>query len=165
MSDTHAIRCYEYVNRPYERVRDALTNDASGVFQRATSTAAGRAGSLIGELRVSIAGLEVGKNVVIEVKGVETGVHLPGRVAEDATQVDLAWKAETHAGLFPSMKASLLLYALSAGETQIELRGEYQPPGGVLGSAADRLVGHRIAEASVHRFLQDLVAKLSAELA
>jgi hypothetical protein len=35
------------------------------------------------------------------------------------------------------------------------------PPGGVVGNAADWLVGHRIAESSVKRFLDDVAGKLS----
>lgn len=34
------IRCYDYVNHPYESVRDALKQNALTVFQSATKTAA-----------------------------------------------------------------------------------------------------------------------------
>jgi hypothetical protein len=63
------------------------------------------------------------------------------------------------------MRASLLAYPLGPNETQLELRGHYEPPGGVIGSAADWLVGHRIAEASVHRFLDEVAGRVSQELA
>jgi len=89
----------------------------------------------------------------------------PGHVAADAVRVDLEWAAETNAALFPSMKASLFVYPLSPTETQLDLRATYAPPGGVLGDAADKLVGHRIAEAAVHRFLQDIANRLGQELA
>jgi hypothetical protein len=36
MSSGREIRSYDYVNRPYERVRDALRQDALTVFQSAT---------------------------------------------------------------------------------------------------------------------------------
>ena len=158
------LHCYEYVNRPFERVRSALADDAVGLFERATQTAAGRARALVSTLKASIAGLEVGKNVVIRVTGVQP-VEAPGHIAPGALRLDLEWQAETGATLFPSMRASLLAYPLSATETQLDLRGTYDPPGGVLGSAADRLVGHRIAEASVHRFLNEVASRLSQELA
>ena len=54
--------------------------------------------------------------------------------------------------------------SVSATETPHDLRGTYEPPGGLLGSAADILVGHRIAEASVHRFLDEVASRLSQEL-
>ncbi len=76
----------------------------------------------------------------------------------------LEWEAETTSALFPAMRASLLAYPLSATGTPLDLRGTYEPPGGLLGSAADILVGHRIAEASVHRFLDEVASRLSQEL-
>jgi hypothetical protein len=43
MSTGREIRSYDYVNRPYERVRDALRENALTVFQSATKAAASRA--------------------------------------------------------------------------------------------------------------------------
>jgi hypothetical protein len=63
------------------------------------------------------------------------------------------------------MEATLAVYPLSSEETQIDLHGRYRPPLGVLGNAVDALIGHRIAEASVLRFVQDVAARIDAELA
>ncbi len=158
------LHCYEYVNRPFEQVRMVLASDAVGLFDRATQTAAGRARALVSNLKVSVAGLEIGKNVVIRVAAVEQHATAPGELAPGAIRLDLEWEAETTSALFPAMRASLLAYPLSATETQLDLRGTYEPPGGLLGSAADILVGHRIAEASVHRFLDEVASRLSQEL-
>ena len=46
MSTGREIRSYDYVNRPYERVRDALRQNALTVFQSATKAAASRAQSI-----------------------------------------------------------------------------------------------------------------------
>jgi hypothetical protein len=51
------------------------------------------------------------------------------------------------------MEAELVVYPLSKSETQLELQGRCSPPLGALGGALDSLVGHRIADASVHRFV------------
>jgi hypothetical protein len=152
------LHCYEYVRVPFEQVRDALVRDGVDLFGRATRAATGRARDLVSSLKVSIAGLEVGKNVVVRV----TGMHpfADGR----AIRLDLEWHAETERSLFPSMRASLLASAF-ADETRLDLRGTYEPPGGALGNAADRLLGHRIAEASVHRFLDEVASRLRQELA
>lgn len=160
----HELHCYEFVARPFEQVREALVNDAVGLFERATQNATGRARSIVSSLKVSVGGLDVGKNVVIRV----TRVHpedAPGQAGTNALRLDLEWKAETSSALFPSMRASLLAYPMSAQETRLDLRGTYDPPGGALGSAADRLVGHRVAEASVHRFLDEVASRLAEELA
>lgn len=81
------------------------------------------------------------------------------------TYVRLRWKAAHAAALFPSMDAGIVVYPLSRHETQLELRGRYSPPLGPVGGALDSLVGHRIADASVHRFVTDIATFLRGELA
>lgn len=58
------------------------------------------------------------------------------------------------------MKAELSIYALTATETQLDSSGLYEPPLGALGKAANAVVGHRIAEVSVHRFVSDVAEYL-----
>jgi hypothetical protein len=161
----HPVFCYQYVNRPYEQVSEALIQDAVGVFERATQSATSRAQHLVSSLKVAIAGFEVGKNVVIRVKNIDRNADAPGHVAQKATRLELEWQAETNQSLFPSMRAALMVYPLSATETQLDLRGAYIPPAGLLGSVADKLALHRIAEATVHRFLDEIASRLSTELA
>jgi hypothetical protein len=157
------LHCYEYVNRPFDDVRDALINDAVGVFERATQTATSRARALVSSLKVEVAGLEIGKNVVIKVTAVQPKVGYT-RLASDAVKLELEWQAETNSALFPSMRATLLAYPLSSTETQLDLLGRYEPPGGIFGSAADMLLGHRVAAAAVHRFLDEVASRLRQEL-
>jgi len=164
MSQRPDIRCYDYVNRPYDQVSEALVLDAVGIFQRATGAATSRAASLVSNLKVSIGGLEVGKNVRVRVTKVDRDAHVPSRLGPKATRLELEWQAETDRSLFPCMRAELTVYPLSSSDTQIELHGTYEPPAGLLGDAADRLVGHRIAEASVHRFVRDIAEELAREL-
>ena len=59
MSIRREIRCYDYVNHPYEHVRDALRQGALAVFQSATKAAAYRAQSIAAELHVDVAGIGV----------------------------------------------------------------------------------------------------------
>ena len=58
------------------------------------------------------------------------------------------------------MRADLSVYPLSGKETQVDLRGTYAPPLGLLGGAIDALAGHRIAEAAVHRFVTAVAERL-----
>jgi hypothetical protein len=62
------------------------------------------------------------------------------------------------------MKAELAIYPLTGTETQLDFAGVYEPPLGVLGSAANAVVGHRLAESSVHRFISDVAQHLRASL-
>jgi len=62
--------------------------------------------------------------------------------------------------LFPLMKAEISIYPFTATETQLDFLGVYKPPLGLLGKAVNAIIGHRIAEASVHRFVSDVAAYL-----
>jgi hypothetical protein len=164
MAQPHELRCYDYVNRPYVVVRDALRADLGGIFERATKGATGRAHALAASLKVGVGALEIGADVVIDVLGVEERDEGPvGRTR--TTFIKLRWKAARAAALFPSMEAELVVYPLSKDETQLELHGLYTPPLGALGGALDSLVGRRIADASVHRFVTDVASLLRGELA
>jgi hypothetical protein len=158
---TH-VRAYDYVNHPYEQVRDALVRDARAVFQSATKAAASRIRSVASQLRVTIAGIEVAADVAIAVKSIEE--RRPGSGDSPATTLQLEWEAVKSPHLFPFMKAELSIYPLTATETQLDFAGVYEPPLGALGSAVNALVGHRIAEVSVHRFVTEVAGYLRGAL-
>lgn len=160
MSQT--IRCYDYVNHRYEAVRDALAKDPVAVFRAATKSASSRAETVAVALRVDVAGVEIAKDVVVAVKRV---AEEPGKAKKpQRTVIELEWEAAKSPRLFPFMKAELAIYPLTATETQLDLLGQYEPPLGALGKALDSLVGHRIAEACVHRLLEDVAQHLRKTL-
>ncbi|MDB4970209.1 MAG: hypothetical protein JWN44_5898 [Myxococcales bacterium] len=161
MSEPRQLHCYQYVNVPYEKVRDALTRDALGIFQRATASATSRARELVATLHVAVGALEVGADVKIDVRASKEKVSAFG---ERTTELEMKWTAANNAALFPAMEATLSLYALAAKETHIALHGRYRPPLGLVGGALDAVVGHRVAEASVLNFLQDVAARINREL-
>ena len=162
MSRERQIRSYDYVNHPYERVRDALTEDARAVFQAATKAAASRAKLVASELKVNVAGIEIGTDVSIEVTHIAS--HAADAVSPPSTCLSLEWAAVNAPHLFPLMKAELSIYPVTTTETQLDFHGSYQPPGGLLGSAFDSVVGHRIADASVHRFIAEVAEHLRVSL-
>lgn len=156
------IRCYDYVNHPYERVRNALKQNALMVFQSATKTAASRARSVAAELRVDFAGIGVKTDIKIDIKSV---VEKPGRSASmPTTKLALEWEAAKMPRLFPLMKGELFVYPLTTTETQLDFFGVYKPPFGMLGKTMNAIVGHRIAEVSVHRFVSDVAEYLRQTL-
>jgi hypothetical protein len=157
------IRCYDYVNHPYERVRDALKQDALIVFQAATKTAASRAHSVAAELRVDFAGIGVKTDIKIGVKNVDEKAG--SSASMPTTKVTLEWEAAKMPRLFPLMKGELFVYPLTATETQLDFSGVYRPPFGTVGKTMNAIVGHRIAEVSVHRFVTDVAGYLRRELA
>jgi len=156
------IRVYDYVNQPYDKVRVAIESDANEVFRNATKVAALRAKSVASELHVNIAGIEVGADIEITVTGIENTQKAV--TSPETTRIELEWEAAKMPRLFPFMKAELAIYPLTSTETQLDLRGNYEPPLGIVGSVIDAAVGNRIAEASVHQFISDVAAYLRNEL-
>jgi len=156
------IHCYDYVNHPYERVRNALKQDALTVFQSATKAAASRAESIAAELHFDLGGVGVKSDIRISVKKVEEKVQ--GSKSAPSTRLLLEWEAATKPRWFPLMKGELSVYPLTATETQLDFWGRYKPPFGRLGKTINAIVGHRIAEVSVHRFIDDVAGYLRRTL-
>ncbi|MGD1096713.1 MAG: hypothetical protein ABSB35_32550 [Bryobacteraceae bacterium] len=163
MTKGRELRCYDYVNHPYEQVRDALNKDAPAVFQSATKTTASRARSIASELHVDVGGIGVEADIIISVKKIEEKES--DAMAGPVTRLQLEWQAAKVPTLFPLMKAELLIYPLTRTETQLDFSGVYEPPLGVVGKALDAIVGYRIAEVSVHHFISDVAVYLRQALA
>ena len=163
MSTGRKIRSYDYVNHAYDRVRDALKQNAVAVFQSATKAAASRAESVAAELHVDFAGIGVKADVKILVKGVEE------RPADDISSASMRllveWEAASLPRLFPLMQGELSAYPLTSTETQLDFLGTYEPPFGAVGKTMNAMALHRIAEASVHRFVSDVAGYLRQALA
>ena len=163
MSKGFEIHCYDYVNHPYAQVRDALSKDPLTLFRSATKAAASRAQSVASELRVEVGGVGVEAEIMISVKNIEEKVSEATSIP--ATRMHLEWESATMPHLFPLMKAEISIYPLTSTETQVDFQGTYEPPLGALGIAMNALVGHRIAEASVHRFVGDVAGYLRQAIA
>jgi hypothetical protein len=150
------LRCHDYVNHGYTQVCDALLANPSYVFRAATAAAATQAASL----HARIAGLDIGKDVAIDVTEItrDTGADNP------VTRLTLEWSALGNPGIFPSMLATLSVIPMTATETQLELEGHYFAPLGKLGEAIDAVLGHRIAEECVARFVQEVAGWLRETL-
>jgi hypothetical protein len=162
MNKGREIRCYDYVNRPYAEVKEFLSNNALAVFQSATKAAAQRAQSVAAELHANVGGLAVSADVKISVKQIED--NSADRMAVPTTRLQLEWEAVTAPGMFPLMNADLYLYSFTATETQLDFWGFYEPPLGAFGKAVDAMIGHRIAEVSVHRFVTEVAEYLRQTL-
>jgi hypothetical protein len=162
MARRREIRSYDYVNHPYARVREALVKDPASVFQAATRAAASRVRSVAAELRVNVAGLDVAAEIVLSIGIIEETAG--GAMTPPLARIPVVWEAAHRPGLFPLMEGELSIYALTATETQLDFLGRYDPPLGIVGDAVDAVVGHRIAEASVHRFIADVARHLRQTL-
>ena len=162
MKEPLKVRSYDYVNRPYEHVRDALKKDALNVFQAATKAAASRAQTIASELHIDFGGIGVKTDITITVKGVEEKMAEAG--LGPITRLLLEWEATSMPRLFPLMKGELSIYPLTSSETQLDFWGIYEPPFGAVGRTLNAMVGHRIAEVSGHRFVDDVADYLRHNL-
>jgi len=151
------LRCYDYVNQPYQRVRETLLANPNYVFRHATAAATTHAAAL----HVRVGSIDIGADVVINVVSIDDG----DAYGRPGTGLKLEWQAATNPHLFPFMKATLSMFALSPTETQLALEGTYELPMGKLGEAIDAAAGHKLAEASVKRFIQEVAGWLREELA
>ena len=163
MNTGREIRSYDYVNHPYDRVRDKLKQNAVAVFQSATMAAASRAESVAAELHVDFAGIGLKADIKILVKGIEE--KPADNTTSASTKLLLEWEAAGLPRLFPLMQGELSVYPLTGTETQLDFSGIYEPPFGTVGKTMNALVGHRIAEVSVHRFVSDVAGYLRQALA
>ena len=150
---------YEYVPALYEDVVELFRQRAAAVLQPATARAAVRAREVVSTLHVQLGRFEVGREIHIELDDLVTE---PLRRA----RLPLRWRAEHGASLFPAVEAQLEFAALSdkPPSTQIWLVGNYTPPLGAAGAVADDAIGHRVAEAAVHRFVVGTVQRILEEL-
>jgi hypothetical protein len=69
------------------------------------------------------------------------------------TSVPLTWEPVGLEGLLPRLDANIELGPLGEDRTQLAISARYQPPLGVVGHAIDRVLLHRVAEATLKDFL------------
>jgi hypothetical protein len=74
----------------------------------------------------------------------------------------LRWEARGPGGrLFPVLDADLTLTSAGENAALLTLSGAYRPPLGNLGAELDRLLLHRVAEATIRNFLDRVSAALA----
>ena len=77
----------------------------------------------------------------------------------NVTVLTLRWEAAgSSGGLFPVLDADITLMSHGPAASLLSLSGAYRPPLGALGAALDRVVLHRMAEATIQGFVNQLGA-------
>ncbi|MGH9322470.1 MAG: hypothetical protein ACRD21_00015 [Vicinamibacteria bacterium] len=163
MSQGRDIRIFAYVDYPYDRVRRVLTTDALAAVHGASEAASFRTKSIASGLGVALPGIGVKKEIPIAVREIKEKPE--GDSAIEGTRFHVEWKATESPGLFPLATAELSIHPLTDEETQLDVYGQSQPAADWLGSEVEAVVSHRIAEASVHRFVSEVAKYLKGQLA
>jgi hypothetical protein len=145
---------YAFVDAPADRIRERIAAD-HGEWLSGLAVGAAREGESL-RLRVGpIGSLPMLSKIVT--------IHAdPPITRGQVTVVPLTWRATGSQGIFPALNADLEVAPLSPESTQLTLRGHYVPPLGAVGERLDRLLLHRVAEATIRSFMRGLVVSLTA---
>lgn len=88
------------------------------------------------------------KSVALEIGLAE--IHRTGLV------YPIKWTAHGAGALFPELNADLALSQMGPDMTSLSLDGTYEPPLGVVGRVADRMILGRLADATVRNWMDRL---------
>lgn len=153
--NTMLLHDYAYVPVGASQVRARVLANHGAWLSPLASAAAGEGEKLR---------LRIGPNAALPAIGKTVNVIVGEPIQRgEVTVVPITWQATTAPGLFPVLTADLEVTELDPELTQLTLNGRYEPPLGAIGRRLDRLLMHRIAEASVRSFLRRLAEALTPE--
>ena len=145
---------FVYIDAPFDIVGPRLAAGADGWL----TAVAARAG-VRGETRY----VRIGPAGDMPLLSVTTRVTVGAATLRgDTVVIPMAWQADGASAAFPVLWADLEVAPVGECETQLTLTGRYDPPLGSVGRGLDRLVLHRIVQASVRSFLEGVGAALEA---
>lgn len=146
------LRYFVELNLPAEQAKARLLDSPSRWLPAMADGALKRAEPLLAEVGVGPAGLRVTRRVVVRLG---EPVEFPSRLS-----VPMTW--EPGGRLLPRLDGELELGPLGKTRTQLSISGRYEPPLGVVGRTVDRIALHRVAEATVKDFLDQVAALLES---
>lgn len=108
--------------------------------------------------------------VGIELHGFQVYRHVrlslgeAARLADGGTTIPIVWHPSGGEALFPDLQGELDIEPVGS-RTQLTLNAHYTPPLGWLGEIANRLLLYRLADATVHDFVQRVASNVEQTLA
>jgi hypothetical protein len=142
---------------PPALVEEALVGEPSAWLTAIAQRASDRGDALLADVGI-------GERHRVE-RTVELQLGEPIR-ATTKTVVPLSWRAVgATRGLFPTLDADLEIAPLGSATTQLAISARYAPPLGVVGRMLDRAVLHRVAEATIKDFLDQVGGAVTAAAA
>jgi hypothetical protein len=132
-----------------------MTNLAcGGLLRRACDDAYHNLGT--GLARVGPLGAAPGLSRLVAVRFTDMAVH------EDFAIMAIRWEATGPGGaLFPALDADLKLTPAGEQATMLMVWGVYRPPLGGLGAGLDRVLLHRVAQATIRAFTHQIGAAIA----
>lgn len=144
------VRYFVELPRPFEQVERALISHPGDWVPGLAKAAEARGQQLLAEVGFGQEGLT--KEVEIELG---RSFRFPTK-----TVLPMTWRATTAEALFPFFESDIEVGALGAQCTQLSVSARYRPPLGAFGRVIDRVLMHRVAEATVKDFLDRAVKAL-----
>jgi hypothetical protein len=142
------IRYYIELPLPVAVVEQALVGAPAGWLSAVAGEAQRRGDGLLGEVGVGPLGVRLRRQVRIRLG---EPVRFPSMIS-----LPLTWEPVGLEGVLPRLDANLELGSLGEDRTQLAISARYRPPLGALGRTVDRVLLHRVAEATVKDFLDRL---------
>ena len=146
------VRYYVEVPLAATRVEAALLASPPEWLSAMAGAAQAHGDELLTAVGVGPLGPRLGRRVVIE-------LGEPARFPS-MTSLPLTWEPAGLESLLPRLDASIEVGSLGEDRTQLAISARYRPPLGVVGRAVDRVLLHRVAEATLKDFLDRLGAAI-----
>jgi len=139
------VRYYLELPLPPGRVEEVLLGSPAEWLSTLAGKAQRRGDDLLAEVGVGPLGPRLGRRVAVRLG---KPVRFPSM-----TSLPLTWEPLGSGGLLPRLEADLEVGPLGEDRTQLAISARYRPPLGAVGRAVDRVLLHRVAEATVKDFL------------
>jgi hypothetical protein len=142
------VRYFVELPLPAAQVERALLASPAEWLSAMAGAAQERGDGLLTEVGVGPLGTRLRRRVQVELGA---PVRFPSM-----TSLPLTWEPAGLEGLLPRLDADIELGALGEDRTQLAVSARYRPPLGAVGRTVDRVLLHRVAEATVKDFLDRL---------
>lgn len=148
------VRYYMELPLPARQVEHVMLDAPAEWLSTVAGEAQRRGDHLLTEVGVGPLGRKFSRQVSIQVG---RPVHFPSM-----TSLPLTWEPLGLEGVLPRLEADIELGSLGEGRTQLAISARYRPPLGALGRTVDRVLLHRVAEATVKDFLDRVGAAITS---
>jgi hypothetical protein len=149
------VRYFVEVPLPADRVERALLASPAEWLSAMAGAAQERGDGLLTEVGVGPLATHFRRRVTIQLGA---PVRFPSM-----TSVPFTWEPVGLDGLLPRLDANLELGSLGEDRTQMAISARYHPPLGVVGRAVDRVLLHRVAEATLKDFLDQVGQAITSQ--
>jgi hypothetical protein len=149
------VRYYVEVPLPARQVEHAMLDSPADWLSTVAGEAQRRGDHLLSEIGVGPLGPRLGRRVTIQVG---QPVRFPSM-----TSLPLTWEPVGLEGMLPRLDANIELGSLGEDRTQLAISARYRPPLGVIGRTVDRVLLHRVAEATLKDFLDRVGAAITSQ--